>query len=177
MHKIKKYIYLIGITGFLLLSATFIYAQTPNLDQLKKKAQIRASQASQQIKELRDQAQARVKQIKENLQQKISQIKDKKKQDAANKIASQFDRINKVWTDHFTNVLSKLDAVLQKVKSRAEKAALAGKDVLAVNTAIQKAETTIKSAREAVLEQAKKTYIVDVTAITGDTSTTGGRIV
>lgn len=174
MNKIKninKYVLLAGVTGTLLLSATLIYAQTYNTEELREKAQMRAEQTKEQVQTLREQAKGRVKQAKADVQEKIRQIKDQRKQEAANKIAKQLDHLNQVWTDHFINVLDRLDAILQKVKSRTEKASANGKDVLAVKTAIQNAESKIASARTAVASQAQKTYTVNATAVTQTGST------
>lgn len=135
------------------------------LDQLKQDAKTRSQQAKDRIKELREQAQEKVKQIKENARQKINQIKDQRKKERADRIVKQLDHVNQVWTDHFSNVLDKLDDVLQRIKTRSEKAAANGKDVSAVNTAIAEAQSKIAAARSAVIEQAKKTYIIDTSAI------------
>lgn len=170
MSKIKKYILVAGGAGILLLSAAFVYAHTSRLEELKEKAMMRSQQARERMEDLREQAKNRAQQARENAQKKISQIKDQKQKEAANRIASQFDRINQVWTDHFTNVLDRLDAILQKIKSRAEKAAANGQDVSLANTAIQKAGNAISTARTAVLNQAQKTYIVDTTNITSTES-------
>jgi len=166
----NKNIYILATAGVLLFSATFIYAETSNLDNLMSGAKTRSLQVKQQIQQVREQAQNNVKQRKLDLQKKIGQIRDQKKQDAANRIQDQLNHVNQVWTDHFTLVLDRLDAVLQKIKSRAEKALANGRDTSKVTAAIQKAETTIASARTAVADQAKKTYTVDATSITSDAS-------
>ncbi len=90
----------------------------------------------------------------------------------AEQIVNQLERLNKVWTDHFTNVLNHLDTVLQKIKTRADKASANSQDVSGVNAAIQAAETTISNARSAVEAQAKKTYTVDLTAVNSGIATT-----
>ncbi len=169
--KISKYILTAIGTGILLLSAGFIYAQTSRLDELKEKAMMRSEQTRERMGEMKKQAKDRVEQLRERIQQKTSKIREQRKKDAANRIANQLNHINEVWTDHFTNVLDKLDAVLQKIKSRTEKAAENGQDVSSINTAIQKAETAIASARTAVLNQAQKTYNVDSNRVTDANST------
>src|SRR3990167_5757261 len=174
IKNVKKYTFVLGMSAVLLFSTAFVFAQDQNtrLEDLKRAAQTRAQEAKQQVQQLREQAQDKAKQMREDSKQKINKIKDQKKRDAAVRIADQLNHINQVWTDHFANVLDKLDATLQKIKSRTEKASAAGRDVSTVNTAIQNAENAIASARTAVANQAQKTYTVDTTAITQATSTT-----
>ncbi len=132
----------------------------------------RASEAAGNLEKIRERAQGEVKQVREKLQEKMGEIRDKQKQKMAEQIVNQLERLNKVWTDHFTKVLNHLDTVLQKIKTRADKALANGQDVSAVNTAVQAAETAISKARSAIETQAKKTYIVNLTAINSGIATT-----
>lgn len=176
MQSIHKYIITASVAGTLLLSAGFIGAQTPTrLEEFRKQAEERAQKANEHVQKVRDEAQGKVKEHREDLREKIGKIKDAKKQEAANKIANQMEHINQVWTNHFVNVLDRLDAVLQKIKSRTEKVATNGTDVSSANTAIAKAETAIATARTAVATQAQKTYVVDMSSLTQDISTTDGQ--
>lgn len=177
IKNINKSILITSVAGVLLLSAAFIFAHDTSYvstDSTQGNT-TKSEQLSPKVQKLLEEAQARVKQMREDLKEKIGKIQDKKKQDIANKIMNQIDHINKVWTDHFVNVLDKLDNVLQKIKSRNEKAAANGQDVSAVNTAIQKAESDIAAARSAVLSQSQKTYAVNTSTISGSTSTTSGQ--
>jgi len=175
MQNLHKYIITASVASTLLFSAGFIHAQNTRLEELRKQADQRAQKANEQIQKHRDEAQAKIKDRRDDLREKIGRIKDEKKQEAASKIANQMEHINQVWTNHFVNVLDRLDAVLQKIKSRTEKAVANGTDVSSVNTAIAGAETAIASARTAVAAQAQKTYVVDMTSVTQDTSTTAGQ--
>ena len=145
------------------LSANFIYAA--RLDDLIQQAQNRAEQAQQKIEQIREDVQERLAAKREAIEQKISQIKDRTKRSSAERIADQLNHINVVWTDHFSNVLDKLDAVLQKIKSRRDKALANGEDVSSVNTAIANAESKIAAARSAVENQAGKAYEIDAAAL------------
>lgn len=172
MHK---YIVTASVAGTLLLSAGFISANEPKrsgLEEFRKQAEERAQKISEYVQKERDEAQGKVKERRKDLREKIGRIKDGKKQEAANKIASQMEHINQVWINHFINVLDRLDGVLQKIKSRVEKLASSGTDVSSTNAAIVKAEIAIATARTAVAAQAQKTYVVDITIMTQNTSTT-----
>lgn len=146
-------------------------AGAENVDNLLKNAKIRADQSAKKIKEVRVRALEQMKVKKEDLRKKVSEIKDVKKREAAEKIIDQFSRINLIQTSHFSLVLNKLDAVLQKIKSRAEKAKNGGNDLTAVNQAIEKAEQSIAFARETVVAQAAKTYLVDASVFSGISAT------
>lgn len=162
-----------GIAAILLLSASFAGAEETKLDVLMRGAQNRTQQVAEKVKKLRAETQEKVKQKQSDLQKKVAEIKDAKKKEAANKILESFSRINRVQSDHFFQVLGKLDAILQKIKSRAEKAKANGKDVSAIETAVQKAEQLIKSARDAVAAQTAKIYTVDPSVLAGATAIEG----
>lgn len=176
MKNLHKYIFTASVATSLLLSAGFALAQTPTrLEELREAAEARAQKARGEVQGRRDEAQVKIKEHRENVRERIAQIKDQQKQKAAEKITNQMDHINDVWTNHFVNVLDRLDAVLQKIKSRTEKAGANGADVSGVNTAIASAETAIATARTAVALQAEKTYVPTIPSLTENTSTTIGQ--
>ncbi len=199
MQEIHKYIFLVVISTSLLFSSNLVSAeniaaeplqnarlrtmegkenaknaievQKERAEKIKEEVKQRAQKAQERIKEARKNAEEKAKDMREKAKQRISEIKDKKKQEMAQKIASQFERINKIWTDHFAKVLDRLDAVLQKIKSRTQKAGENGKDVSVVNTAIANAEAKITQARSAVALQAQKTYVLNVSTAAEATPT------
>ncbi len=146
MKKIGKYILTLLMSGVLFFSFALVQAQTTGTYQ-----------------------------IRSNVQSKIRQFKDQNRQKSAEKIIRQTNHINKTLTNHFNNVLDKLEFILNKVDSRAKKAAINGQDVSSVNTAIQKAKEAIAAARTAVANQSKKTYDIDVSTITQDPSAPDGQ--
>lgn len=145
---------------------------TSTIKQRLEDIQKKADEAKQNLEKIRDEAQAKMKQAKEKLEEKMNEIRDKQKQKMAQQIEKQFDHLNQVWTDHFTKVLNRFDAILEKIKTRADKAAANGQDVSGVDTLIKTAETTISNARTAVEAQAKKTYTVDLTVVNSGVATT-----
>lgn len=172
MKKIIKFISAAGVTGIVLVSAVIAQAATLNSSNLAREA---VKSAQEEVKRVRDEAQARVKQVRESLQQRVDKIQNTTKRTLAARVLNQLDNINKVWTSHFALILDHLDNVLKHIESRTDKAQANGRDVSSVRAAIQKAKEAISSAREAVAEQAKKTYLVDVSAVGGDTSTAGAQ--
>ena len=177
MKNIGKYAGVVCAIAALFLSISFVFAENAtstskisDLNDRKQKfmqeANQRAASTTEKLKNIREEAQKRIEQKREEAQQKIAKIKDEKKKKQAEQIEKQFAHINQVWTDHFTKLLNHYDAVLQKIKTRTDKAAANGRDVSAVKTAIQNAETKIAAAGTAVATQAGKIYTIDVTAIT-----------
>lgn len=134
------------VAGTILISATSVFAE--------------------EVRGPRQDVQQQIQAKRQELQTKIDAIRDTAKRRTANAIVGQFTRMNKVWTDHFTRVLNHLTAVLEKIKTRTDRAAANGKDVAAVNTAIQKATDAIAAAKTAVAAQAAKTYAIDTPAVT-----------
>ena len=193
LKQIKRYLKYagLGLGAGMLVLATFTFAQTANkpltspnpkipanystttAKERLEAAKVRANEAVKNLEKIREQAKVNVQEAREKVQKKVAEIRDEQKQKLAGQIVNQLEHLNKVWTDHFTNVLNRLDAVLQKIKTRADKASSNGQDVIAVNTAVQTAETAISNARGAVEAQAKKIYAVDTTTVNiGVASTT-----
>lgn len=152
------------VTSLLVSGITFAQG-TPS----ERRAPTRSGEALGAIQELRSQNQEKAKEMKEKIQAKMSQIKDVDKKDAARKISDKFDQINEIWTDHFTNVLDKLDALLVKIKSRRDKAASNGNDVSLVDGAIRETESNIAIARTDVANQALRLYLIDVSSMSSNT--------
>ena len=109
---------------------------------------------------------------REKIKQRIADIRDKKKQETAAKIAGQFEKLNKKWTDRFTEQLGRLGEILMKIQERSDIAATKGNDTSAVNAAIQTAQTAITTAQAAVTAQAAKTYVLNASAVTTTVATT-----
>ncbi len=89
---------------------------------------------------------------------RLQQIKDAQKRKIVEHIVGQLEALNKRLTDHYLNVLDKLSGVLNRIRSRADKVAADGFNVLNVQTAISDAERALNDARTAVITQAGKSY-------------------
>jgi len=109
--------------------------------------------------ELKDAIEAKRADMATHLQERVS---DENKQRVVEKIDQRFDALNEKLTNHFINVLDRLDAILLKIKVRAEKAKTNGADISAVEVAIEAAEEAIAEARTAAEEQALKTYTIEI---------------
>lgn len=104
--------------------------------------------------------------MKSDLLSKINLIEDKQKKYLATKITNEMDNTHELWLDHFYSVLSDLDSIVGKIKTRSQKAASNGKDVSSVESAVAKAENSLQVAKSVLDSQAEVIYIVDVNLIT-----------
>lgn len=109
---------------------------------------------------VREQIQNRAEALKEQLQK----IKDERKQQIVEKIDSALDALNKRYLNHLSNVLDRLEDVLKRIGSRADKAQTRTLDVTSVRTAIDKATQAIAAARAAIQTQSGKTYTITITS-------------
>lgn len=100
---------------------------------------------------------------KTELKARLEKVKDEKKKAAVERLDNRFTEINAKMTNHWLNALTRLEELLNKVSSRADKATEKGTDVSVVRTAVEKAKTEIASARTALEAQLKKTYPIQVT--------------
>lgn len=176
----------IGTAAALLLSAGVAFAQgdaggenrgvaTSTRVEKEQNRSGMASTSQERMQSMREAAKTRMAVVKEKAAKRVAEIKDKAKQDAATKIADQFDNLNSTWTDKFMKQLDQYEALVQKMRARAAIAASSGKDVTAANAAIQSAVTAIATAKNDVTAQAAKTYTVDTATLPTSTATTTGQ--
>lgn len=173
MKKLSIYVGAICALA-ILLSASAINAQNriaSSEPEALATVQNRVLSETQNVQQLQTEADAKITKMRANMQKIMTSIKDEQKQRMANQINEQITRLNKVWTDHFTSVLNKLDLALQKIKTRTDKAKTNGKDTSLINIAIQSAQTSIEVARKAVATQATNSYIVNATSVQDGLST------
>jgi hypothetical protein len=102
-------------------------------------------------------------QTREKLLERLQQIKDQRKQQIVLRLNERFENLNKITTTHFNEVLGKLEKVLERIGTRADKVQSRGLDVSAVRLAIADAQKAIAEAKTAVAAQAAKTYPLAIT--------------
>lgn len=130
----------------------------------------------ERLQTVRAEVRSRVDTEREKVSRRLADIQDKAKQEVAQRLAGQFDRLNETWTDHFMQQLDKYDALVRKIQARADAAQSAGEDVARTTAAIQSATSAIGTARTAVTAQAAKTYaLASPTIPAAATSTANGQ--
>ncbi|KKR89118.1 MAG: hypothetical protein UU85_C0003G0035 [Candidatus Wolfebacteria bacterium GW2011_GWA2_42_10] len=112
------------------------------------------------IEEKRAQLQSQIQKNREDLKNRLIKIKDERKKQTVERINNQINELNERRLDHFSDVLEKLEKVLDRIGSRADKAEAHGLDISAVRTAITEANNVIAASRAAIAAQAGKTYTI-----------------
>jgi hypothetical protein len=102
--------------------------------------------------------------LREVYLQKLQTIKDERKKTIAEHIDQVISDRNAKWVEHWNNVLKRLTEILNKIQTRADKAAKNGKDISQVSQSVQEAANTVAAAQTAVNAQAEKTYTINVTS-------------
>ena len=133
-------------------------------------AQTGTGAATRRADDLKASASARREEVQQNMQEKRTAarerwqaVKDERKLSALERIETHLANINNRVTAHFSRVLTRLEAILAKISTRADRAAQNGKDISNVTDATASATVAISSAKEAVASQAAKTYEVTIT--------------
>jgi hypothetical protein len=94
---------------------------------------------------------------------KLQGIQDERKKQVVERVAGQIQDVNIKYLDRLTTVVSNLEEILRGISSRADKAALEGKDVTLVRADIAEAEALIATVRGYITEQSGTTYPITVT--------------
>jgi len=116
----------------------------------------------QQLEQIRSSVKNRVEQYRQELKNRLKQIKDERKRQIVERVYNNINELNKRLTDHFTNVVDKLDQILEKITSRTDKAAANSRDVSGVRTKINNAKNALASARTTIKIQADRVYTLNI---------------
>ncbi len=119
------------------------------------------------LEEAKTKARQEVDAKREELKNRLQDIRDEQKKKRVEKLEKELNELNERMTNHFSEVLNKLDKVLVNIKSRTDKAEAKGLDVSSVRTMIKSDEEAIAAARAAVAAQAGKTYTPQITGVEG----------
>jgi len=120
----------------------------------------------QTISAKRAELQTALRNQREALKTKLQSIRDTQKRAIVERLDQALTDLNGRMTAHYVNVLDQMTGVLDRIVSRAAKAQTNGKDVSAVDAAIQNAQSAIVAARTAVAAQVGKTYPLNITTET-----------
>lgn len=154
---------IIGATGVatILLSSSIALAAPQTASSTKPNGE----SIQERFEATREKSKQRMETLQEKASKRLEDIEDKPKQQLAQKLVTQFDNQNTVWTDQFMKTLEQYDVVLAKIQARADIAKGRGKDITSTTAAIQSAKTAIATARTAVTAQAGKTYTINTATI------------
>lgn len=127
-------------------------------EEMRKEIEERQKQIRETVKTKREQMIQRIEQYREQLRERLKKIANETKRKIVERIYQRINDLNERITNHFLNVLDRLEEILERIESRTAKAVLHGRDVSEAEKAIEAAWTAIETAREAVKVQAEKVY-------------------
>ncbi len=118
--------------------------------------------AKELIKQTREEVRNRVEERRQEIKTQLKNIRNEHKQGIAERIFDNINDLNMRMTDRFFSIINKIEAVLSRIESRADKAEENGVNVSAVRTAILEAESMISVGRTVVEEQSQIVYSFEV---------------
>lgn len=154
MHK--KLLLLI-FAFFLLSFVSIANAQTAtdSASKLKQQKQLLQDQKKAALTQVRDEAKAMIKTQRDEFKAKAQTIKDQRKKLLVERIDAKLAEVNKKQTSRYSEVLTRLQGFLDKIKqSTTDTKVLAD---------IASAQTAIDTAKAAVDQQAATTYTIQIT--------------
>jgi hypothetical protein len=126
--------------------------------QLRAEIEKREEEMKTNLEAKRAELRARIELKKKELENRLKKIKEENKRKIVSRIYERVNELNKLLTDHYLDVLGKLEKILERIERRTAKAKLNGVDVSEVEKAISTAKAKIEEARKAVISQAEKVY-------------------
>jgi chromosome segregation ATPase len=100
---------------------------------------------------------AKIQAQREILKKRLAKISEQKRT-IVDRIYVRVQELNKRMTDHYLDVLEKINEILERIEIKAEKMKSQGVDTAELQKSIENAKTKIEKARQAVLTQAQKIY-------------------
>ncbi len=166
----------IFILSFFLLFAPVANAQdstssasTPDgsITKEQRKDAINKRQAAQaefreKVKTQREEAKKRFAGENEKFSERLNNLNDEKKAAIIEKIGNRLTIMNTKYTDKLTNATARLEEILNKITEDTEAAKNEGKDTAETEAAIATATDSIETAKTAIVNQASKEYIPDI---------------
>ncbi len=129
----------------------------------KGTAQQEREARQQRLQKAQETAKVKREAIAKKLKEKLANIKDERKRQTVERLDTRFTEINEKLTLRLGTALDRLEDLLQKVTSRADKAEANGRNVALARTTITTAKTAIADAQSAVETQLTKTYPITIT--------------
>ena len=116
----------------------------------------------QKMEANRTAAKTQIETRREELKQKLTVIKDERKKATVENVGSKLQDINTRSLANFSETLNRIEELMQKVVTRADKAEVSGADVAQVRSDIESFKTALAAARSAIVTQTSKVYSITV---------------
>lgn len=131
-------------------------------EEVKVNIEAKRDEFKARVEEKRAEVKASMEARKDALRTELKKVKDDRKKDVVLKIDARLEELNGKRLDHFSNVLGKLEDVLERIVLRADKAEQHGLDVAGVRTVISDALKGVETAKLAIQTQTGRIYTVRI---------------
>lgn len=129
-----------------------------NRSELKNLMEKNQIELQNQIQKTREELKNQILEYQSDLKEKLKIIKDETKKKIIEKVYGRINPLNEIITNHYLDVLNRLENLLERVKSKTAESKINGLDTKKVEEKINKAEGAIKKAREATIVQSQRVY-------------------
>lgn len=126
-------------------------------------ARIQRSETLEDLRATRAAAREAAQAAREEAQAKRAELRDEKKQEILENLAARKDAILDKWIEHWGRIVDRLNAILEKINSRAARLEEQGADISGVQAAVTAAQDAILDAEALLDELAGKDYVLDFT--------------
>lgn len=133
-----------------------------NRDQVLKEMKLKKSSFEAELEKKRREMKEEFESEREEFKEKLEALKSEKKKEVVEKLDANLAAINTRQTNHLSEVLTKLNGILDRFEEILQKAKDNGKDTSPADTAIAEAAAAIEAAQAAVAEQAGKDYVITI---------------
>jgi len=120
----------------------------------------------QEMKDAKNEMHTQMMEARSDFKKRLSEIKDEKKQTIITNIDSKINTINKKRTDEMYRRVNRLSLILVKISTKESELKAQGKITTALVSDIAAAQIAIDAAKQAVVDQAAKDYVVSITSET-----------
>lgn len=120
----------------------------------------------EETKEAKSELKDKTSEARDDFKAKVSAIKDEKKKQIINNLDLRIGTINTNRTNEMTKILERLTTVLGKISTKEAALKSEGKNTTKLAADITSAQSAIDAAKQAVTEQAAKTYTMNITTDT-----------
>ncbi len=115
------------------------------------------------LETMQSEAKVKIEAKQAELKNKLAKIKDERKKQIVENVSTNLNQLNADRLKYFSAVLEKLDSIVLKISSRADKAEGNGADVALTRTALTEAKNAIAVSRGAIETQSGKVYSIAIT--------------
>ena len=140
-------------------------------EEVKNEFEMKREEFKKDFESKREEMKKEIETKREEFKKRLETVKDERKKQVAEKLFDGINSLNTKAMDNFKKSVDQIEAVLNRILSRSQKAAANGEDVSTVNAASDLAKKAIEDTRAAIQIQAGMAYSVAVSTPVAAVST------